>query len=355
MKSSIWFPRIAFLVLFSAVSAATLSAQQTSPLPDAGQLSPPEKTARYAQSVCTGCVAPVWDRGYMLSYQREKNFDRDHPVVMLYDRDGNLVREGRVWAPTSGSVRILAVGAAQKGGILAAASGTMIDGSIQGFLAATDLSGNPSRSLLTGPFETQHVCEMPDGTIWALGSDFGKENENDSAYDILRHYSFEKGLLGSYVSRDSISKACAFAERSRIQCGKNKIFAYLAPSGELVEVDSASDKATRWKVDVSPLEDGEVNGFAATEDGRIFVSVRYRPKAESAPGATLYELFVRPGTSLASLRPVAGTGAIDEPLLTNRISQLWGAEGNALVVSQTNDWVALSWVKVIPHEQQPSD
>ena len=45
----------------------------------------------------------------------------------------------------------------------------MTDGSIQGFIAKTDLSERTVQSLHTGRFSPHRVCEASDGSVWTLG------------------------------------------------------------------------------------------------------------------------------------------------------------------------------------------
>ena len=84
----------------------------------------------------------------------------------------------------------------------------MTDGSIQRFIAKADLTGRIVQSLHTGRYLPRQVCEATDGIVWTLGYDFDHwDSPDDADRNVLRHYSFEKGLFERLVALDSISKS----------------------------------------------------------------------------------------------------------------------------------------------------
>ncbi len=82
----------------------------------------------------------------------------------------------------------------------------MSDGSRQRFIVKSDPSGRTMQSVRIGDFYPHQVCEAADGTVWVLGFESNDHVAAEADNNVLRHYSFEKGLLGSFVSLDSISK-----------------------------------------------------------------------------------------------------------------------------------------------------
>lgn len=64
-------------------------------------------------------------------------------------------------------------------------------------------------------------------------SDLGIHDSPDADKNVLRHYSFEKGLLSSFVSLDSISKSpdahsqVSTPGTSYLHCGKDRVSVYL--------------------------------------------------------------------------------------------------------------------------------
>jgi hypothetical protein len=148
--------------------AASVEAQQSSQPQDLPTLSPAVHSALYPEVMCDHCIVPQWDRGYIL----HREFDKDPAVVTTYDRDGKKVLEARLQPPDAAKVSLSAAAAAatHAGGILAVGGGIMTDGSIQGFIAKTDLTGRTIQSLRTGQFSPHQVCEAapsgPSDTLW---------------------------------------------------------------------------------------------------------------------------------------------------------------------------------------------
>ncbi len=96
--------------------------------------------------------------------------------------------------------------------------------------------------------------------MWVLGFetlsryDTNYRDVSDEERNVLRHYSFEKGLLGSFVSLGSISKSrevslrVSHPDKTFLRCGKDRVAVLLGATGEYIEVDTSSEKLTRWRV-----------------------------------------------------------------------------------------------------------
>jgi hypothetical protein len=274
----------------------------------------------------------------------------------MYDRNGKKILEGRMGPPDAAKVSVLAAGATLAGGILGAGGGAMTDGSIQGFIAKTDLTGRTVQSLHTGRFSPHQVCEATDGTVWTLGYDLDFRDSPDADKNVLRHYRFEKGLLGSFVSLDSISKSSDAIlhidspRKSFLRCSKDRVSVLFWSAAQYIEVDASNGKLVRWNVALPPIVGGEANGFAVTEEERIFVSLRGFSERDNNVTHGLYELKAETGTSVATLIPVDGTLTTHD---RNGIppdetfDRLWGADGDELVVHRHGDGWGISWAKVL--------
>ena len=236
----------------------------------------------------------------------------------------------------------------------------MPDGSIQGFISRTDLIGRTVQSVRTGRFSPHQVCEVTGGTVWSLGYDWGFRNLPDADHNVLHHYSFERGLLGSLVSLDSISKDSHLSISDRLtnylRCSNDRVSVYLGYVAEYIEVDASTGNLSRWNVDVASAVGSETNGFAVTDEGKIFVDLDNErgPNGERKHG--LYELRAEPGNPIASLPPVDGTVTVFESSKTvpeGTFLELWGADGNSLVVSRMGDGWGLSWARVFATRTSP--
>ena len=342
MRFQSLFCKVTLAAVLLPCLAPVASAQQPSQPQTLVSLSEPIRATLYPEVICAHCIIPEWDRGYLL----HREFDKDAALVTMYDRTGLKVLEARIVPEDTAKVSVSATAATHAGGILAAGGGTMTDGSSQRFIAETDPAGRIVQSVHTGRFTTRHVCEASDGTVWALGFDLDIHNSLDADKNVLRHYSFEKGLLGSFVSLDSISKSpdaysqISIPGRSCLRCGKDRVSVYLGPAAQYIEVDTSSEKLTRWNVGMSSVVASKTHGFAVTDEGKIFVAFANDPDPNGERKHGLYELKATPGSPIASLTAVDGTVTIFDSYKTvpdGTFLRLWGADGNSLVVSRKGD------------------
>ena len=337
--------------------AADTQAQQQSQQPGVPTLSPGLHTALYPEVMCVHCIVPQWDGGYII----HREFDKDPSVVTMYDRNGKKVLEGRLEPQAFAKVSLRAAGATQTGGILAVGGGTMTDGSIQGFIAKTDLAGRTVQSVRTSRYSPHQVCEVTDGTVWTLGYDLNFHDSPDADKNVLDHYSFEKGLLGSFVSIDSISKSpdvilhIDSPRKSFLRCGKDHVSVLFWSAGQYIEINASNGRLVRWTV-AAPVAGEEATGFAVIEDERIFVSLRGFSEKDNRVTCGLYELKARPEASVATLLGVEGTlTTYDRNSVPpdEAFDRLWGADGNEIVVHRYGDGWGISWAKVSPSLSTP--
>ena len=171
----------------------------------------------------------------------------------------------------------------------------------------------------------------------------------------MRHYSFERGMLDSFVSLDSISQArdaslqIAHPGKSFLRCGRDRVSVLFWTAGQYIEVEAATEKLTRWRVALPSGVRGRANGFAVAEDGRSFVGLGDFSAEDKMWTAGLYELKADTGTTVAPLVPVEGTIVKRDPYEIapdGTFLGLWGADGNDLVVQRQGDGWGLSWAKV---------
>jgi hypothetical protein len=346
------------VALLLLVSASALGQDQPAAL-EAGQISPMLRSVAYPEAIYPHGIIPDWDRGYVIHYEIEANYSPETPMVVMYDNTGKQVREGRIWPQGARDVRIRRTAATHDGAILAGGGAIMQDGSISGYIVKTDLAGKTVQTLLTDSFKPEQICEAPDGTVWSLGSTIGPDGREHNA-DILRHYSFERGLMHSFLPQRTVEapldseKPWFVPFASYLRCGKEKISLYLKFTDEYVEVNTSSFELKRWKLDEAVVQQRKASGLAVTEDGRVYVSFR-ASALEGVPLVRgLYEIKAKSGNPIAALLPVAGTiSAIErgKVLPPGTFTMLWGADGNQLVVWRKEESDArLSWVNVIRNE-----
>jgi hypothetical protein len=173
---------------------------------------------------------------------------------------------------------------------------------------------------------------------------------------------FEKGLLESLVPLDSISKSrdatlnVNSVGRSFLRCGKDRVSIFFGSAAQFIEVDASNGKLARWNVALPPIAGGKTNGFAVTEGGRMFVSLRGVSEPDNTVTHGLYELVATTGISVATLVPVGGTLTTHERNGVppdEMFERLWGADGDELVVHRHGDGWGISWARVSASPSTP--
>jgi hypothetical protein len=188
----------------------------------------------------------------------------------------------------------------------------MQDGKIQHFIVKTDLAGNTARSVLMGGFGAEQICEASDGTVWSVGQAIGSDGMRQHDADILRHYSFETGLLHSFLPQGTVeapvrSETAWFSPfGSYVRCGKNKVSVYLRFTNEYVEVNTSSFELMRWKLDEAVVQQREASGLAVTEDGRVYASFDANGIRGAEQVRGLYQIKAVSGNPIAELLPPCG-------------------------------------------------
>lgn len=353
-------PRPALLsAILTATLLSCLSAQirtQELPHPDdastgAGHLSEPLHIATYTEANFFDGMKPNWNHGYLAHLTGKTTPGSAN--VGVYDRDGKHVVDARIWFPGAVEIRLIEAVPLEGGGVLASGFASTDEGTAN-FIAKTDTSGNVIAVVRTETFWPARVCEQPHGTVWVFGRDIQKESANDSAYSLLRQYNFEKGLLHSYLSRDSVAlrtKAVVGGggpQGSYLNCGKNMVSLYLNQTDEFVQVDAAEESVQRWKMDMSPITSGKVTGLGVTESGRIYASL-YAVKPDEIKAHGLFVLQAESGKPMGSWIPVMNTlnsHRDGETVRQNTFWRLWGTDGENLVIGRQYD-PNFSWVRVV--------
>lgn len=349
------FGLMALLGSILSCAAAQAQSQGTTPAVEAGRISDTLRSQAYPE-ILYDQVMPDFDRGYMIQYGIEVNHSAQQPMVAVYDASGKRVLEGRIWPRGAGSVRIRRTAMTRDGGILAGGWAVLQDGATPGYLAKTDAQGNTIQTVYTGDFKPEQICEAPDRTVWSLG----KVIRSATDTEVVRHYSFEKGLLHSFMPEATVRAVLNSSESwfspfgSFLRCGKEKVSIYLEYTDEYAEIDNSSFALTRWKLDQSAAQQRKANGLAVRDDGRVYASFSvHGAHGVSGPyGLTsLYQVKAEPGSPIARLLPVGGTvdaygtfGQGDRPP-SGALVWLWGADGNQLVIWQVEEPYA-SWVSV---------
>jgi len=318
----------------------------------ASHLSEPSRIASFPASVWFDARWPTWAHGYFARLS-----EGDFPAgLAVYDRSGKQVSQAYISIP--GGTQLWLVGAAptSDGGAIASGQVAIDDGTTY-FLAETSTSGGVVSTLRTETFVATRMCKASDGTVWTLGRDPKKESEHDRDYPLVRQYSFEKGLLQSYLSRSLVDfrhqGAMGGGEGivgTFLVCGKDRISLYLNETNEYFEIDPSRETIKRWKMAMAPLAAARVTGLAVTDKGRVYASLFELQEESDTKTHGLFELQAEPDASVGKWIVVNGT-LNSQPRVEDApkgsFFRLWGADGEDLVIRRLFD-ADMSWVRVIP-------
>jgi len=329
-----------------------LSAQQPNAESAAGHLSEPYRSAWFPAAVRSNSRWPTWAYGY-LAQLAEEQFPLD---VAVYDRQGKQVSQAHVWIPDATKMWLVAAAPTMDGGAIVSGYAAIYPG-ITYFLAKTSVSGGVVSLLRTETFAAARICEASDDTIWTLGRDVQKESAHDGDYPLVRQYSFEKGLLRSYLSRALVdfrhSGALGGGEGTNgtfLVCGKDRISLYLNETNEYIEIDPSTENLKRWEMDMTSLAGARVTGLAVTAKGGVYASL-FEVQAETeAKTHGLFELRMEAGASVGKWIVVSETlnaHLEGETVPKGAFFRVWGADSDDLVIRRQYD-ADMSWVRVIP-------
>jgi hypothetical protein len=329
-----------------------LSPKLSNSEPGAGHLSEPYRIAWFPASVWFDARWPTWAQGYFARLS-EGDFPSD---LAVYDRSGKQVSQAHISIP--GATELWLVAAAPTSGGGAIASGHVaIDDRTTYFLAETSVSGGVVSSLHTETFLATRMCTASDDTVWTLGRDSEKESEHEGDYALVRQYSFEKGLLHSYLSRslvdfrhEGVMSGGEGPNGTFLVCGKDRVSLYLNETNEYFEIDPSRESLKRWKIAMAPLAGGRVTGLAVTDKGRVYASLFEVQEESDTKTHGLFELRAEPSASVGKWILVNGTlnsqpRVEDAP--KDSFFRLWGADKEDLVIRRLFD-ADTSWVRVIP-------
>jgi len=329
-----------------------LSPQLSNSEPGAGHLSEPYRIASFPASVWFDARWPTWAPGYFARLS-----GGDFPSNLeVYDRSGKQVSQAHISIPGATELRLVAVAPTSVGGAIASGQ-VAIDDRTTYFLAETSASGGVVSALHTETFLATRMCIASDDTVWTLGRDSEKESEREGDYALVRQYSFEKGLLHSYLSRSlvdfrhkGVMGGSEGPNGTFLVCGKGRVSLYLNETNEYFEIDPSRESLKRWKIAMTPLAGGRVTGLAVTDKGRVYASLFELQEEGDTKTHGLFELRAEPSASTGKWILVNGT-LNSQPRVEDApkgsFFRLWGADNEDLVIRRLFD-ADMSWVRVIP-------
>lgn len=291
---------------------------------------------------------PYWSQGYLISTETE-NFSPGTPNVALYSRStGSKSTEVAFWFPESQRVVVTSAAVTNNSGIVASGEADKVDGTRAPFIALANSKGQITNVIQTQDFYPRNICAAPDGSVWAFGGmmwDYSKKEPFPG--NILRRFDFQRGETASYIPLSSFPKRMGPAVLAFIRCTPDAVFAYSTRASVLIELQYKSQTPRIYNA--STPDELVVWGLAVTGSDAVYGLLGDPPDRNDDSGKNgMYFLAVDERTQTAQWRPVKG--AVGRRIDPGVVTDVWGADGENLVVSRAGDSLestALHWVSIL--------
>lgn len=297
-------------------------------------------------------VAARWDKGYLVARVPQIT----HPTanaVILYAASGGKVREFNFWPEGATRVLIRSAAVTPDGGVVIAAGADRRDGTSESFLAFGDAAGTIIRTIPTSPYVPGSVCVSPQGEVWT----FGWSGWERPSSPMLRRYDVQRGEVASHLplsifERGKLNPAASLFPGALLTftCTADRVVIYSETGGEYIEVDYATETASRWKIGDSG--DGLMLAgpwMAVTSSGDAFA---LRGTLAPQPGELRGLYYLERDESSRTVRWRSVEGQLSRTHSGSGVLALLGADGDALVYISTDDRSAVRWAR--PIRQSPS-
>ena len=349
--------QIGLLLMVMGLASRQLMGQDRRMSAPAWKLQATSRAASYDELLRAGTSVPDWSNGWAIAIEGEPRNANQYRAI---SPDG-AVRTGPVTLPGATQLTLRHATVAADGAVVVAGHAYMSDRSAQYFIARIGADGAVTGSVRTGPFAPQCICAAQDGSVWAVGSELDAEELGDS-YPLLRHFDFEKGLLGQALEADSFSPSqnpsvvinrwvMGDADSSWLRCDSKRAYVYSNQTDELIEVDARTHTVSRWQIDSDAA--GKVVGLAITVSGELFANLV--PADDPTNGRLTLSLFA---LEKDKARSNAGWVIVDQEQdkqakssdTISRGVRLWGADGERLVLEDMDgpSQSVVRWTEVTP-------
>ena len=349
------YPSMVVTLLFTLIAGGSLYAQDD-PVDDSAValvrgLSEPHHRVKFTEATKPHSIVPHWENGFLVVREEValENLDPEAPAITLYDSNGVLVREGRIWFPGAQKVRVRHATVTKAGNIVAVGRAWVSGIREQYFIAKTDLSGTVAEVVWIDPFAAAMACAASDGTVWTFGIDPVKSRLKED-YAMLRQYSFDGGLLREELPRSSFPVGMSPAmwrtpQGSFLHCSEGRVSLYVNRTDEYIEVDG-DGILRRWPVDMSSVGPMKAIGFGLTDSGEAYGSLYEYPRSqEEEERSGFYQLQVDESKGVVRWALIPGTETVRR---RGSYVHLYGIDESSLVVRVPSESTkSVTWVRPI--------
>lgn len=264
---------------------------------------------------------PIWSGGAVVALEANPSIA---PVVRIFDSDGRLTVSITLSIPQADWVLINRAAHGSGGSIAMCGLTKDAHEHSAGFLALAGAGGQIQTLIRTDPFIPASVVVAPDGSIWAVGTEFDSASQTLRASDkgVIRHFDGSGKPLADFLPQSSLN-------RRNILVGPNGLVANSSRVGWYEGIGAAgyfevvNGKVEQYPaIDVTRVQGVTVSGLTISEDGRVFVT-----RSLHGNNPQLYSLDRHARSWISLKTPETGTPAATGWLL--------GGSGNILVFKTT--------------------
>lgn len=332
-------------------------------------LASPYKATLFPMPKPKDTTAPYFTHGYLVQFVHYTTL-QGQSNIYIYDGSGLLKSTLTIWPKDSAKLFISSVDIGRDHRLAFAGKEIKQDGTTFSFIATSNSLGHSIQYFSTDNYVASQIAVADDGTIWAVGAELPQNMTTNLQktwrnYDTIRHYTFQGGLLGHYLSRwgsqvaylrsevDETGNLSSIAYSSNGTPLKlpnqNAIWGYrdawkasrqvfLRTSGDLtVLYDGLHDRlclyddtkgAFSCEQIVGAYSEGAIiTGFALLSGNHIIASM----KGDEPDGTWFRGLFVLiPQTSTQSHRWVVVSGTKSSSTVKSDFFELLGSNGRSL-------------------------
>lgn len=285
-------------------------------------------------------AVPKFQNGYFAAYDPPSVL---LPQVYLHSRTGVQLMHTQIAIPGAYRETIRDISVSPTGTLAATGFAYTNDGAQARFIVWVDSSGVIQTVVRTSPFAADRICFAQDGSLWAAGFQLTPDLKNEeSEYDVLRHYDSEGHLLQSVLARSSFTRGVvrhnfvAPGEHGYLLSLGDHI-AYYTPTALEWDEISASGSVLRRRPALKAVASGfkgptKAFGAAVLPSGRVYISAHERDSSQK-----LFNSIYRFDPATAIWQAV-DTSQFGKP------GDIIGSDGDALVIY--NSVANISWAKV---------
>lgn len=224
------------------------------------------------KSVVTG-GSWKWSHGAFILVDMVAPLTKTFTVV---NRDGSISSTWNFSIPDTARLWVLGYDRDPAGDLIAAGRAYSSDGKLAPFIAIKPANGEQIQIIRTYPYWPALLAVAPDGTIWTAGAEMTYERKSTGDVnpngDTIRHFDRTGKLLGSGVPGLTVRPGWR-SHDGYLVATSDRVGWYSPMKGPGTYIELRASHPSEYKVYKGLAgQNGEADGFALTDSGKVFVT-----------------------------------------------------------------------------------